>query len=151
MTIKVFSKIRSIVQFELFWASITKKASTLDIDEPSLPRNRKRPKRYDSGSEQYCPITVQELFCKHYFEILDHAINSISRFDQPGYASYKKVESLLIKCVSIDEDFTEEFEFVTSFYSGENPIGDTGSSNYYGRGELNGSDKLHEATNFLAT
>ncbi len=120
MTIKVFSKIRSIEQFELFWASITKKASTLDIDEPSLPRNRKRPKRYDSESEQYCPITVQELFRKHYFEILDHAINSIkSRFDQPGYASYKTVESLLIKCVSIDEDFTEEFEFVTSFYSGD--------------------------------
>ncbi len=120
MTMKVFSKIRSIEQFELFWTTITKKASTLDIDKPSLPRNRKRPKRYDSESEQYCPITVQELFRKHYFEILDHAINSIkSRFDQPGYASYKTVESLLMKCVSIDEDFTEEFEFVTSSYSGD--------------------------------
>ena len=119
MTIKVLSKIRSSEQFELFWASVTKKASTLDIEEPSLPRNRKRPKRYDSESEQYCPITIEEHFRKHFFEILDFAINSTkSRFDQLGYSSYKKVESLLIKSVS-NEDFTEEFEFVTSFYSGD--------------------------------
>ena len=41
-----------------------------------------------------------------------------SRFDQPGYSSYKKVESLLIKSIS-NGDLTEEFEFVTSFYSGD--------------------------------
>ena len=117
MTIKVLSKIRSSEQFELFWASVTIKASTLDIEEPSLPRNRKRPRRYDSESEQYCPITTEEHFCKHFFEILDFAINSIkSRFDQPGYSSYKKVESLLIVN---NENFTEEFEFVTLFYSGD--------------------------------
>ena len=115
MTIKVLSKIRSSEQLELFWASVTKIASTLDIEEPCLPRISKRPRRYDSVSEQYCPVTIEEHFCKHFFEILDFAINSIkSRFDQPGHSSYKKVESLSIKSVS-NEDFTEEFEFVTSF------------------------------------
>ena len=117
MTLKVLSKIRNCEQFNLFWSSVTKKASQLDIAEPSLPRNRKRPRRFDSDSEQYCPITVEEHFRKQFFEILDYAINSIkSRFDQPGYARYKKVESLLIKAMS-NEDFTEELEFVTSFYS----------------------------------
>ena len=98
MTIKLLSKIRSSEQFKLFWTSVTKKASTLDIDEPRLLRNRKRPRRYDSGSEQYCPITVEDLFRQHYFEILDHAINSIkSRFDQPGLFIVQESEKFIDK------------------------------------------------------
>ena len=47
---------------------------------------------------------------------MDSAINGIkSRFDQPGYAQYSKIESLLLKSIK-GEDFTEEFEFVSSFY-----------------------------------
>ena len=58
-------------------------------------------------------------FQKHYFEILDNAINGIkSRFDQPGYAQYSKVESVLLKAMKV-EDFTEEFEFVCALYKDE--------------------------------
>ena len=48
-----------------------------------------------------------------FFFILDNSIKS--RFYQPGFAKYRKVESLLLKSIK-GEDFTEEFEFVSSFY-----------------------------------
>ena len=51
---------------------------------------------------------------RQYFEILDNAIIK-SSFDQPGYAQYSKVESLLLNAM-IGEDFTEEFEFVCALY-----------------------------------
>ena len=42
--------------------------------------------------------------------MIDLAVNSISgRFEQPGYAKYTKLESLLLKAAS-KEDFSEEIE-----------------------------------------
>ena len=97
-----------------FWSSIFKKISHVDIAEPVLPRHKKRPKRYESGSEEYSPPTVKDHFRWQYFEILDCAINCIKlRFDQPGYNQYSKVESLLLKTMNGDK-FEKEYDFVHS-------------------------------------
>ena len=51
--------------------------------------------------------------------MIDLAVNSISgRFEQPGYAKYTKLESLLLKAAS-KEDFSEEIEEVTSVYDSD--------------------------------
>ncbi len=100
-----------------FWSSIFKKISHVDIAEPVLPRHKKRPKRYESGSEEYSPPTVKDHFRWQYFEILDCAINCIIlRFDQPGYNQYSKVDSILLKSMNGDK-FEEEYNFVCSFYN----------------------------------
>ena len=71
-----------------------------------------RLKRYESGSEEYSPPTIKDHFQRQYFEILDCTINCIkSRFDQPGYNQYSKVESLLLKTMNGDK-FEEEYDFV---------------------------------------
>ena len=52
----------------------------------------------------------------HPSEALDLVISSMkSRFDQPGYKTYSKLEDLLVKAAN-KEEIKEEIKFVTEFY-----------------------------------
>lgn len=118
LSVATLVKLRSDEQFSLFWESIKIKALNLQISEQCLTRIRKGPRRFETGfGELYYPPTVEDHYRRHYFEIIDLAISSIkSRFDQPGYAIYKTMESLVLKLV-MGELSTEELEAVTSFLS----------------------------------
>ena len=50
LTVKTLEKMRSDDHFNLFWETVTHKANALEVSEPSLPRRRQRPARYESGS-----------------------------------------------------------------------------------------------------
>ena len=91
--------------------------SKLDISEPELPRKRKAPRRIEiEEGESHFPATVEEHYCRYYFEVLDLTINSIKqRFDQPGYRMYQHLESLLLK-TSNGENFDEDLKEITHFY-----------------------------------
>ena len=104
-------------KFYLFWNLVQKKAGEIDVSEPSLPRPRKVPKRFETDDAVvHFPATVEGYYHDIYFEVLDLAISSItSRFDQAGYHMYQKVKDLLIKSV-LGEDFSNELESVTEFY-----------------------------------
>ena len=117
MTICTLQSIRCDANFELFWKKVTDLAEELDVDDPLLPHQRKRPRRYESGtSEGSFPQTVQDLYRITYYEALDLIISSIkSRFDQPGYKTYSKLEDLLVKAAN-KEEIKEEIKFVTEFY-----------------------------------
>ena len=64
--------------------------SDLDVSNPVLSLQQKRPHRYEEGmEEEYFPGTVEDFFWPIYFEVLDLAINGIQKcFDQPGYKVY---------------------------------------------------------------
>ena len=95
-------------------------ASKLDISEPSLPRQRKVPRRFESGSAQAeFPDSPISHYRKIYYEALDLIINCIrKRFDQPGYKVYRQVQDLLLKAARND-DYTSEFDFATNFYGSD--------------------------------
>ena len=67
MTLTVLQKMRSSEQFDLFWSSILKFFSSIDVAQPVLPRHRKRPRKYETGSEEYCPPTVKNHFQRQFF------------------------------------------------------------------------------------
>ena len=117
MTITTLKSIRNDESYESFWESVTLKAKLLDIGEPKLPRNRKVPKRYDSGKHVGDFHDTPETFYKQmYFEGLDLIINCIeSRFDQPGFRSYRSIESLLLKA-SKKEDLSAELDELCKTY-----------------------------------
>ena len=72
MTVKTLQSIRSDDKFVLFWSSVYKKATELDIDEPNLPRRRKISRRYDYGSSSGdFPSSVEDYYKRIYFEALD--------------------------------------------------------------------------------
>ena len=117
MTVCTLHSIRSDPNFELFWQKVTKLAAELDVDEPALPRQRKRPRRYEDGTgEAHFSENVKDFFRHIYFEALDLVISGInSRFDQPGYNIYSKLEDLLVKATN-NEEYEDEYQFIIDFY-----------------------------------
>ena len=84
---------------------------------PILPQKRKAPRRFEIGTgEETHSATVEDHYCQAYFEVLDLAIAGISnRFNQPGYAIYNSLESLLVSAAN-NEQFNEQLTEVVAFY-----------------------------------
>ena len=76
----------------MFWTTTTVNASKYSVNEPTLPRKRKRPARFEDGTApaEFLSST-EDYYRKIYFEVIDHLIIAITeRFDQPGYKVYSK-------------------------------------------------------------
>ena len=74
--------------------------------QPALPRQRKRPRRYefDGASAGDFPEKVENLYRSIYYEALDLLVCGIKgRFDQPGYKLYSNLETLLVKVANNEE------------------------------------------------
>lgn len=110
MTIHTLKSINSDEKFLLFQKLTKQKASKLDINEPVLPRQRKRPRRYDDeASEGEFPESADDLYRRTYFEALDLIVCSIEeQFDQPGYKD-SKLEDVLVKAVK-KQNYDEELK-----------------------------------------
>ena len=110
LLVKTLQRMRNESTFNLFWAAVQQLASNYDIEEPSLPRRRKVPRRPEVGSsEPEHPSSPKEYYKQIYYEALDLVINYIqSRFDQPGYAMYKNLETLLVTTTN-GKEFEEHF------------------------------------------
>ena len=117
LTTKTLQGLRSDENFNLFWETVEKKRVNLDVEEPSLPRRRKVPRRYELGQgEPEYPPTAKDHYRQLYFEVLDLAVTSIaSRFDQPGFKIYSNVEQLLFKACSGD-NYMDELTSFCNFY-----------------------------------
>ena len=101
MTVCTLKSIRSDEKFLLFWKVIKQKASSLNVNEPIFPRQRKRLRRYEDGaSEGDFPESVEDLYRRIYFEALKLIVCGIEEcFDQSGYKVYSNLEDLLVKAV----------------------------------------------------
>ena len=116
LTCQTLEKIRNDESFDLFWQRIVLFQQDLEVNEPAIPRRRKAPKRYETGSEGFFHETPKELYRKEYFSVLDLVINYIKdRFQQPGYGVYKHLQELLLKA-ACGKDYVSELQFVTTFY-----------------------------------
>ena len=102
-----------------FWKLIKQKASDLNINEPMLPRQRKRPRRYEDGrSEGEFPESVEDLNRRMYFEALDLVVCGIKgHFDQSGYKAYSNLEGMLVKAVR--KNNYDELQYIVDFYKGD--------------------------------
>ena len=89
----------------------------MNVVEPSLPRKRKRPTRYEVGNaEAEFHETVEGQYRQIYYQAVDTIVGTIrDRFDQDGYKTYLNLENLLLKAIR-NESFEQEFDFVTNFY-----------------------------------
>ena len=112
-TISTLKGMRSDEKFKLFFQLEKSLRVRLDCEEPVLPRKRKAPRHLEDGNEEaYHSFTTEEHYRIQYFEALDLAVTSIQdRFDQPGYATYKNLESLLLK-VANQTDYSTELQEV---------------------------------------
>ena len=89
-TVTAYEKIRTDDSFLGFWNTVEKKRQLCTVDEPHLTRQRKFPKLFEVRSSIPCNETsVQHVYKRTYFEVIDHAINAIKRrFNQDGFFKY---------------------------------------------------------------
>ena len=117
LTVRTLKGMRTEESFAMFFELVNRFREMSGTDSPVLPRKRRAPQRFEIGSgEGSHSETVEDHYRHQYYEALDIAITSITtRFDQPGYAMYKNLESLLV-CAANGQDCDEYFDHVTSLY-----------------------------------
>ena len=97
LTLKTLQNMRKDDDFKLFFDLVIKKADKLDIEEPKMPRKRRKPKcsilQYVEGhektsnvTESYYPQTAADYYRSIYYDADDTVIMAIKdRFEQPSY------------------------------------------------------------------
>ena len=105
-------------EFLSFWEQVMEKMQDIDVSEPSLPRKRKVPSRYElGGSEYHNAENVEDYYRPIYFSVLDTIIQCIvSRFDQPGYKTYENLVAILLKGAD-GKSFAAELSVVLQLYA----------------------------------
>ena len=88
----------------------------LDVDDTSLPRRQKLPRRYEKLAEAEFHYDPKSMYHQHHYEAFNLAIISIkTRFEQLGYKTFSNIEQLLIKsCVGENADV--ELKAVCDFF-----------------------------------
>ena len=123
LTVKTLQSLRTDCNFQLFWEKTIRDADRLKVNGPSLPRQRKTPRRIESGStDGYSfPNTPVDHYRRVYYEAIDLITTCINnRFDQPGYKIYCNIQDLLLKAANADDyDAELNSKFVTQFYGSD--------------------------------
>ena len=100
-------------KFEVICQKSIHAIQELQVDEPTLPRHRKIPKRLDSNETNHVFKTPKDFYRKIYFEIFDSVLLSLkSRFNTESIKFFKSLEQF-----SIGE--FDNVEQITEFYRGD--------------------------------
>ena len=73
LTCQTIERIRTDACFDLFWEKTLSLQSSLGIDEPELPRRRKRLRRYDPGLSEG-DFQESQYFKVQYYEVIVNLI-----------------------------------------------------------------------------
>ena len=95
LTVKTLISLRSDTLFNNLWEKLKKEANTLGIEEPSLPRKRKRNGKLLSKNKTqfYCDIEEVAIYYKRvYFNHIDIIVACMQdRFNQPGFRACQNI------------------------------------------------------------
>ena len=79
LCIRVFQKMRDDEDFDLFWALTQQTQKQLDVNDPILQRQCKRPRRYEDGSASPFFFSDPKAYYRSmYFQCLDAVIAAIT-------------------------------------------------------------------------
>lgn len=80
------------------WQTLNVEVERLNIEQPSIPRLRKAPKRYESQSTVHVFQSANDFYRRKYFEVLDAVILSLdNRFKSDTLNFLLKVENFVLK------------------------------------------------------
>ena len=108
--LKFLKRQRSDDQFITFYHSVVSEAKD-HTDPPTLPKQKRMPKRFDDGSVNHHFSTPEDYYRKQYFEVLDLLAAEIERrFDQNSLKIINEMEQVLLNpCNGVTVQFSEEF------------------------------------------
>lgn len=121
LTVDTLCKLREEPAFDEFWSNLGDRCNNLDVSEPTLPRRRKMPKRFEDGNAPHeYHQTPKDMYRQQYYEALDSTITCIrDRFDQPGFQTYRHLQDLLLKSIVDKRTSADDLDYVISFYKGD--------------------------------
>ena len=125
LTKELLQKMRSDASFKSFYDALVLKSKNYSfLTGPVLPRRTRAPRRIEIGTgEPAYPATTQDYYRQIYFESIDLMVNAIEqRFDQPIFAAYAKMESLLVKALN-SQDNSTELQFMEISYADDVDVG----------------------------
>ena len=112
---KTLISLRFDTLFNNLWEKSKKEANTLVIEDPSLPRKRKRNGKLLSGNETQVNCDVEKFAIYYkcvYFNAIDTVISSIQdRFNQLGFRTCENINQLLLNAVN-DKNYEEQLKNV---------------------------------------
>ena len=119
MTVSTLEELKSNENYLKFWTAVNEDSQKNDIDEPELPRKRKRTAKVAEAKGQLPQFSnVTEYYKSFYFDSLELLTTRINeRFNQKGYHTYVNLENLLLKASLGKEDYKTELEFIKNFYA----------------------------------
>ena len=82
-----FQSIQSDQCFDLFWKYLETRRLSIDVPDPTLPRHRKVPPRFETGkaAPEY-PTNVKNHYRRIYYQAIDLTTTAIAnRFDKWGF------------------------------------------------------------------
>ena len=105
--------------FNNLWEKLKKEANRLGIEEPLLPRNRKRNGKLLSGNKTQFYYDIEE-FAIYYKRGYFNATNTIvaciqDRFNQPGFLACQNIEQLVLNAVN-NKNYKEQQKIVLAVY-----------------------------------
>ena len=119
-TVKALESTRNEDCYKDFMKAVKADQNRFEIDEPSLPRKRRRSERADhyfQPSTYHFPESNEQIFRRIYFEALDNAIQTIkARFDQTDWVVYKNIQEVFLNSLK-SETLQENLDVVMdTFY-----------------------------------
>ena len=96
-----FKHLRLDEEFNGFYEKALRFAEEKGIEQPWLPRNRRRPQRHDTGSEPHHFSSVKEYYRKMYYEACDLLSGELQhRFQTKEIPFVVSMEQALIKAAN---------------------------------------------------
>ena len=114
--------IRNDKSFELFWSTTQSASHTAGVLPPELPRARKVPARFASGSENVTFVKPEDYFQSVYYNFIDCAAWCVQdKFEQRSFAVYTNAEKLLLDMFSgkNPDDSTADLQAVLDHLDGD--------------------------------
>ena len=115
---KTIASIRNDESFDDFYETVLhKKEVHPSVSEPTLPRRKRAPVRFEIGSgEPSFASSAKDEFRRIYFEAIDLLLSAIDqRFNTQNFHAYIQLESLLLKCLN-SKDYDDELAYITATY-----------------------------------
>jgi len=110
---------RTDESFDAFYRSTKEAARELDIEEPTLPRYRRQPRRLDDGSEPHSHASPKDFHRQVFFQSCDLLIGELSeRFNQAFLKPLVAMEKVLLDAAN-GEDVAGSIEEVTASVFGK--------------------------------
>ena len=110
---------RAAAEFDKFWNQLISEVSQLDVEEPTLPRKRKMPKRFDEFASHHFYETPKDLHHRTYFEAYDNVIQGIEkRFQQKDFLIYRNIQDIFLNATN-GKDSSQQLKVVCDVFKND--------------------------------